>query len=72
MTGLSVGGSLSLDGTVDVTVPAGQCNDALWFCANVEPGSGADYSDSDLTNNWRCFDISTSKSCDTGWAFYQL
>ena len=66
MIGLSVGGDLSLDGDVDVTIPAAQCRDALWFCVNVEPGSGADYSDSDLSNNWECVDISAAKSCATG------
>ena len=64
--GLGLNGDLSLDGDVDITIPAAQCRDALWFCINVEPGTGADYGDSNPSNNWECYDISEAKSCATG------
>lgn len=57
--------SVTYTGTATITMDASACNDVVYLCVSVLT-SGTAFTDSDLTNNYRCKDISQQLSCAIG------
>ena len=65
--GLIAGQSLTISGTVAVTVPTNDCTKVRFVCANSMPTTNAyDETSSKTLNNWKCKDISIQISCAIG------
>ncbi|XP_064623804.1 uncharacterized protein LOC135485573 isoform X2 [Lineus longissimus] len=59
---LPVGSTLSLGGTVRVSLEKTKCNDLKYICAVIEHNALL-FGDKDTTNNHKCIDISAVKVC---------
>lgn len=49
-----------------ITLPTADCNQYTWLCGCVKKGGGAQYVDSDTTNNCDCADASSKIKCLPG------
>ena len=66
-SGLLIGASLTIGGTVSVTIPTASCTSVRYLCAQSMPTSGAYKEGTTVTqNNWFCKDITMQISCAVG------
>ena len=64
--GLSVGGALTLSGTVSISLPAAHCSSVGFFCIHVTPHVTAPISDPISTNDRMCESVISRIRCETG------
>ena len=66
--GLAAGATLTVSGTVDITLPTAMCNAYVFLCVEFSPGADAGYTDSDTTSgsNIMCVDVSDNMYCVPG------
>ncbi|XP_064623221.1 uncharacterized protein LOC135485290 isoform X2 [Lineus longissimus] len=60
LVGLNTQAELKVEGEGTLTIPAAECSLVRFVCLFVEPGSGADWSDSNAADNYRCQDVKSS------------